>query len=108
MANFEYVNDSSNEGDTPPGVGLLSEGFVNGNQAAMRFRKSEAWVRTVDVRVWVVSDRLNRASSSVRLAEILHNSSESWSEVVRDDEDGENAVGAASRKVASRSGCKLV
>ena len=111
MASFEYDNDSSNKGETPVGVVVVvREGLVNGNQAAMRFKKSDAWLLTVEAREWGVwvSPRENLARSSVRLAVMLQSSRETWSVVVRDDEEGENAVGAASKKVASRSGCSWV
>lgn len=43
IASLEYDKDSSNSGETPDGVVVVVRaGFVNGNQAAMRFRKSDA------------------------------------------------------------------
>jgi hypothetical protein len=49
IASFEYVNDSSNAGDTPVEEDVAVAGLENGNQAAILLRKSEALARTVRI-----------------------------------------------------------
>jgi hypothetical protein len=47
IASFEYVNDSSKAGDTPVEDEVAVVGLWNGNQAAILFKKSDAFDRTV-------------------------------------------------------------
>jgi hypothetical protein len=109
IASFEYVNDISKAGDTPVEDDVAVAGLWKGNQAAILFRKSEAFERTVRMSAISEScDRIERDKISVKAAETVHSSREVSSDVENVDEDGEKAEGAASRKVAKRRGWSWV
>lgn len=109
MASLEYVNDSSKAGDTPVEDDVAVMGLWNGNQAAIRLRKSDAFDRTVRVSAFSEScDRIERDRISARAAVTVHSSREVLSVVEKEDVEGENADGAASRKVDRRSGWSWV
>jgi len=105
IANFEYVNDSSKAGDTPVEDEVAVVGLWKGNQAAILFKKSEAFDRTVRISAISEScDKIERDRISARDAETVQSSRDVSSDVEKVDEDGEKADGAASRNVASRRG----
>jgi len=105
IASFEYVNDRSKAGDTPVEDDVAVAGLWKGNQAAILFRKSDAFERTVRISAISESwDKIERDKISVKAAETVHSSRDVSSDEENVDEDGEKAEGAASRKVARRRG----